>query len=185
MLVSSLISFEKYQHNDAWTWEHQALVRSRVVAGDADLAVDFGKVREAVLRQVRDTQSLGTEVRQMREKMRKHLGQSTKDGKLSLKQGSGGIVDIEFMVQFTVLAWSHDHPSLTRWSDTIRIIESLSQCGLLEEQKALQLIDAYKRFRTAGHRLQLHNQLAEVAVSEFVEEREMVVTQWHTLFGNG
>ncbi len=185
MLVSSLISFEKYQHNDAWTWEHQALVRSRVVAGDADLAVDFGKVREAVLRQVRDTQSLGTEVRQMREKMRKHLGQSTKDGKLSLKQGSGGIVDIEFMVQFTVLAWSHDHPSLTRWSDTIRIIESLSQCGLLAEQKALQLIDAYKRFRIAGHRLQLHNQLAEVAVSEFVEEREMVVTQWHTLFGNG
>lgn len=185
MLVSSLIGFEKYQHSDAWTWEHQALVRSRVVAGDADLAVDFGKVRDAVLRQVRDRQSLGTEVRQMREKMRKHLGQGTKDGKLSLKQGSGGIVDIEFMVQFAVLAWSHDHPSLTRWSDTIRIIESLSQCGLLEEQKALQLIDAYKRFRTAGHRLQLHNQLAEVAVSEFVEEREMVVTHWHTLFGNG
>ena len=87
--------------------------------------------------------------------------------------------------KFAVLAWSHDHPSLTRWSDTIRIIESLSQCGMLEEQKALQLIDAYKRFRTAGHRLQLHNQLAEVAVSEFVEERKMVVTHWHTLFGNG
>jgi glutamate-ammonia-ligase adenylyltransferase len=185
MLVSSLIGFEKYQHNDAWTWEHQALVRSRVVAGDVNLAVDFGKVRDAVLRQVRDRQSLGTEVRQMREKMRKHLGQGTKDGKFSLKQGSGGIVDIEFMVQFAVLAWSHDHPSLTRWSDTIRIIESLSQCGMLEEQKALQLIDAYKRFRTAGHRLQLHNQLAEVAVSEFVEERKMVVTHWHTLFGNG
>jgi glutamate-ammonia-ligase adenylyltransferase len=185
MLVSSLIGFEKYQRNDAWIWEHQALVRSRVVAGDADLAIDFGKVRDTVLRQVRDTQSLGTEVRQMREKMRKHLGQGTKDGKFSLKQGSGGIVDIEFMVQFAVLAWSHDHSSLTRWSDTIRIIESLSQCGLLEEQKALQLIDAYKRFRTAGHRLQLHNQLAEVAVSEFVEERKMVVTHWHTLFGNG
>jgi glutamate-ammonia-ligase adenylyltransferase len=185
MLVSSLIGFEKYQRNDAWIWEHQALVRSRVVAGDADLAIDFGKVRDTVLRQVRHTQSLGTEVRQMREKMRKHLGQGTKDGKFSLKQGSGGIVDIEFMVQFAVLAWSHDHPSLTRWSDTIRIIESLSQCGLLEEQKALQLIDAYKRFRTAGHRLQLHNQLAEVAVSEFVEERKMVVTHWHTLFGNG
>ncbi len=185
MLVSSLIGFEKYQRNDAWIWEHQALVRSRVVAGDADLAIDFGKVRDTVLRQVRDTQSLGTEVRQMREKMRKHLDQGTKDGKFSLKQGSGGIVDIEFMVQFAVLAWSHDHPSLTRWSDTIRIIESLSQCGMLEEQKALQLIDAYKRFRTAGHRLQLHNQLAEVAVSEFVEERKMVVTHWHTLFGNG
>tara|TARA_B110000046_G_scaffold182475_1_gene216585 strand:+ start:21865 stop:24732 length:2868 start_codon:yes stop_codon:yes gene_type:complete len=185
MLVSSLAGFEKYQQQDAWTWEHQALVRSRVVAGDANLAAAFDRVRNAVLRQPRQEQLLATEVTEMRKKMRKHLGQSTKDGKFSLKQGTGGIVDIEFMVQFAVLAWSHDHPSLSRWSDTIRIIESLSQCGLLVEQKALQLIDAYKRFRIAGHRLQLHNQLAEVAVSEFVEEREMVVTQWHTLVGNG
>ena len=120
----------------------------------------------------------------MREKMRKHLDRGTKDGKFSLKQGTGGIVDIEFMVQFAVLAWSHDHPSLTRWSDSIRIIESLSQCGLLGEQNALQLIDAYKSFRIAGHRLQLHNQLVEVAVSEFVEERKIVVDQWHTFFSN-
>ena len=185
MLVASLIAFEKYQHQGAWTWEHQALVRSRVVAGDPNLAADFDKVRDQVLRQPRDTQSLATEVQQMREKMRKHLGRGTKDGKFSLKQGTGGIVDIEFMVQFAVLAWSHDHPSLTRWSDSIRIIESLAQCGLLEEQNALQLIDAYKSFRIAGHRLQLHNQLAEVAVSEFVEERKIVVDQWHTFFSNG
>ena len=184
MLVASLTAFEKYQHQGAWTWEHQALVRSRVVAGDPNLAADFDKVRDQVLRQTRDTQSLATEVQQMRKKMRKHLGRGTKDGKFSLKQGTGGIVDIEFMVQFAVLAWSHDHPSLTRWSDSIRIIESLAQCGLLEEQNALQLIDAYKSFRIAGHRLQLHNQLVEVAVSEFVEERKIVVDQWHTFFSN-
>ena len=185
MLVASLTAFEKYQYQSAWTWEHQALVRSRVVAGDRKLAADFDKVRDRVLRQPRDRQSLATEVQEMREKMRKHLGRGTKDGKFSLKQGTGGIVDIEFMVQFAVLAWSHDHPSLTRWSDSIRIIESLAQCGLLEEQNALQLIDAYKSFRIAGHRLQLHNQLAEVAVSEFVEERKIVVDQWHTFFSNG
>ena len=184
MLVASLTAFEKYQHQGAWTWEHQALVRSRVVAGDPNLAADFDKVRDQVLRQTRDTQSLATEVQQMRKKMRKHLGRGTKDGKFSLKQGTGGIVDIEFMVQFAVLAWSHDHPSLTRWSDSIRIIESLAQCGLLEEQNALQLIDAYKSFRIAGHRLQLHNQLVEVAVSEFVEQRKIVVDQWHTFFSN-
>ncbi len=185
MLVSSLAGFEKYQHSGAWTWEHQALVRSRVIAGDKKLAADFDSVRNAVLRRPRDAQSLAKDVQEMREKMRKHLDQSTKDGKFSLKQGTGGIVDIEFMVQFAVLAWSHDHPSLTRWSDSIRILESLAQCGLLTQQKALQLIDAYKRFRTAGHRLQLHNQLAQIAVSEFVEEREVVVAQWHALFGNG
>ena len=89
MLVASLTAFEKYQHQGAWTWEHQALVRSRVVAGDPNLAADFDKVRDQVLRQTRDTQSLATEVQQMRKKMRKHLGRGTKDGKFSLKQGTG------------------------------------------------------------------------------------------------
>jgi glutamate-ammonia-ligase adenylyltransferase len=182
MLVSSLAAFEKYQREDAWTWEHQALVRSRVVAGDTELAAAYELVRKNTLQQKRDTQLLSAEVREMREKMRKHLGKDAKDGKFSLKQGSGGIVDIEFMVQFAVLAWSHDHPQLVRWSDTIRILESLAQCGLFSEQDALRLIDAYKRFRSAGHRAQLHNQLAEIALSEFVVEREHVAQQWRKLF---
>ena len=182
MLVSSLAAFEKYQREDAWTWEHQALVRSRVVAGDTELAAAYELVRKNTLQQKRDTQLLSAEVREMREKMRKHLGKDAKDGKFSLKQGSGGIVDIEFMVQFAVLAWSLDHPQLVRWSDTIRILESLAQCGLFSEQDALRLIDAYKRFRSAGHRAQLHNQLAEIALSEFVVEREHVAQQWRKLF---
>ena len=182
MLVSSLAAFEKYPREDAWTWEHQALVRSRVVAGDTELAAAYELVRKNTLQQKRDTQLLSAEVREMREKMRKHLGKDAKDGKFSLKQGSGGIVDIEFMVQFAVLAWSHDHPQLVRWSDTIRILESLAQCGLFSEQDALRLIDAYKRFRSAGHRAQLHNQLAEIALSEFVVEREHVAQQWRKLF---
>jgi len=181
MLVSSLAAFEKYQLEDAWTWEHQALVRSRVVAGDTQLAQAYDLVRKNTLQRKRDTQSLSVEVREMREKMRKHLGKAAKDGKFSLKQGSGGIVDIEFMVQFAVLAWSHDHPRLVRWSDTIRILESLAQCGLFSEHDALRLIDVYKRFRSAGHRAQLHNQLAEIALSEFVEEREVVVKHWQEL----
>jgi glutamate-ammonia-ligase adenylyltransferase len=184
MLVSSLAAFEKYQREDAWTWEHQALVRARVVAGDKKLGEAFDLARKSILEQQRCEQSLRTEVVKMREKMRKHLGQATKDGKFSLKQGVGGIVDIEFMVQFAVLAWSHNHPELTRWSDSIRILESLAQCGLLSEQKTSQLIDAYKRYRSAGHLLQLQNQLPEIASTEFLEYREIVTTQWQTLFEN-
>jgi glutamate-ammonia-ligase adenylyltransferase len=184
MLVSSLIAFEKYQREDAWTWEHQALVRARVVAGDKKLGEAFDLTRKSILEQQRCEQSLRTEVVKMREKMRKHLGQATKDGKFSLKQGVGGIVDIEFMVQFAVLAWSHNHPELSRWSDSIRILESLAQSGLLSEQTTSQLIDAYKRYRSAGHLLQLQNQLPEIANAELLEHREIVTTQWQQLFDN-
>ena len=182
MLVSSLGAFEKYQQSHAWTWEHQALVRARVIAGDIDLAGLFAQVRKNRLEQKRDLQILATEVQKMREKMRKHLGQRVKDGKFSLKQGRGGIVDIEFMVQFAVLAWSGEYPQLTHWTDTIRILEVLAQVGLITEQKSQQLIGAYKLYRSAGHRLQLQNQRAEMPAAEFVECREMVTGQWHALF---
>ena len=182
LLVSTLTAFEKYQRESAWTWEHQALVRARVVAGDQKLAAEFSQLRHSILTQPRDEQFLRSEVEEMREKMRKHLGGSVKDGKYSLKQGVGGIVDIEFMVQFAVLAWAHNHPELTRWSDSIRILESLARCGLLSEQQSSQLIDAYKRYRSAGHRLQLKNQLAEVDSSEFSQWRRIVTAQWDTLF---
>ena len=86
------------------------------------------------------------------------------------------------MVQFAVLAWSHNHPEISRWSDTIRTLESLAQCGLISEQQSGLLIDAYKRYRSAGHRLQLQNQLAEVSGSEFLEYRELVSAQWKQLF---
>jgi glutamate-ammonia-ligase adenylyltransferase len=114
--------------------------------------------------------------------MRKHLGRPSKEGKYSLKQGAGGIVDIEFMVQFAVLAWSHNHPEISRWSDTIRTLESLAQCGLISEPRSSLLIDAYKRYRSAGHRLQLQNQLAEVSSSEFLQHRELVAAEWEHLF---
>ena len=182
MLVSSLKAFEKYQHDSAWTWEQQALVRARVVAGEKGLADEFNRLRQGVLTEPRDVPVLRQEVEQMREKMRKHLGRPSKEGKYSLKQGAGGIVDIEFMVQFAVLAWSHNHPEISCWSDTIRILESLTQCGLLSEQQSSLLIDAYQRYRSAGHRLQLQNQLAEVSSSEFVQYRELVTAQWEHLF---
>ena len=184
LLVSSLAAFEKYQQSQAWTWEHQALVRARAVAGDSSLAESFEVVRKNTLRRQRDLRVLATEVQEMREKMRKHLGQDHKDGKFALKQDSGGIVDIEFMVQFAVLAWSCDKPSIAQWTDTIRILEMLAQEGFLTEQQSQQLIDAYKIYRSAGHRLQLQNQPAKVPASEFLDCRNNVINQWQTVFDN-
>ncbi len=186
LLVSTLQAFEKYQREDAWTWEHQALVRSRVVAGDPNLAADFDKVRDQVLRQPRDMQSLATEVQQMREKMRKHLGRGTKDGKFSLKQGTGGIVDIEFMVQYAVLLWSYEAPSLCQWTDNIRLLESLHNLGLLDADHSKQLTDIYQLYRVRGHRLALQQSQSSLIVAAlFDSERKQIQSLWNYFFNEG
>ncbi|MCS5587206.1 MAG: bifunctional [glutamate--ammonia ligase]-adenylyl-L-tyrosine phosphorylase/[glutamate--ammonia-ligase] adenylyltransferase [Porticoccaceae bacterium] len=184
MLVSNLNAFEKYQRESAWTWEHQALVRSRVIAGDKNTAQHFTKIRSAQLRRHRDLPTLRNDVTEMRRKMRKHLDKSTKDHKYSLKQASGGIVDIEFMVQFAVLAWSHQYDQLTHWTDTVRLLETMARCGLIGEQTAQRLMDAYRTYRSAVHALQLQNRPAEMLLSEFCDERKAVETQWQYFFDN-
>ena len=109
-------------------------MRARVVAGCPRLAADYEALRMSVLQAPRDAASLRDEVVKMREKMRDHLlpaeVREAEGGLFHLKHSSGGIVDIEFMVQFMVLAWGQAHPSLTRWSDNIRILESLAETGL-------------------------------------------------------
>ncbi|MEY4589948.1 MAG: hypothetical protein RL497_2024 [Pseudomonadota bacterium] len=157
-LVSSLNAFEKYQRESAWTWEHQALVRARPVAGDATLAQAFINLRLAILCQTRDITKLKDDVRSMREKMRSQLGSKKTEqtaGLFNLKQDAGGIVDIEFMVQYLALAWAHADSSLVRYTDNIRILGSLETTGRLQAQQALQLINAYKEYRTLGHKLAL------------------------------
>ena len=184
MLVSSLSAFEKYQQQSAWTWEHQALVRSRVIAGDKITAQSFNTIRIEQLRRKRNIEKLRDDVVEMRSKMRKHLDKSTKDGKYCLKQASGGIVDIEFMVQFAVLAWSHKSEPLVQWTDTVRLLETMSNSGVISEPQAQQLIEAYKIYRSAAHDLQLQNQPAEVLLSEFTEQREAVQQCWQSFLSN-
>ena len=184
MLVSSLSAFEKYQQQSAWTWEHQALVRSRVIAGDKITAQSFNTIRIEQLCRKRNIEKLRDDVVEMRSKMRKHLDKSTKDGKYCLKQASGGIVDIEFMVQFAVLAWSHKSEPLVRWTDTVRLLETMSNSGVISEPQAQQLIEAYKIYRSAAHDLQLQNQPAEVLLSEFTEQREAVQQCWRSFLSN-
>ena len=184
MLVSSLSAFEKYQQQSAWTWEHQALVRSRVIAGDKITAKGFSAIRVKQLRKKRNIEKLRNDVSGMRVKMRKHLDKSTKDGKYCLKQSYGGIVDIEFMVQFAVLAWSNKSEQLVQWTDTVRLLEAMSNTEVICEQQAQQLIEAYKIYRSAAHDLQFQNLPAEVLVSEYIEQREAVQLCWQSFLSN-
>ncbi|WP_456377814.1 bifunctional [glutamate--ammonia ligase]-adenylyl-L-tyrosine phosphorylase/[glutamate--ammonia-ligase] adenylyltransferase [Thiolapillus sp.] len=184
LLVSSLKGFEKYQLERAWTWEHQALVRARVVAGDAALASKIDSVRSRVLRQQRDADELRREVREMREKMRQTLDKSSTE-KFDLKQGKGGIADIEFMVQYAVLRWAQDTPSLVRWTDNIRLLEALVDAGLIPASQGESLILAYQRFRNAYHRLTLQEQPGMVDAETLQEERQLVRQAWQQVMKTG
>ncbi|WP_439134637.1 bifunctional [glutamate--ammonia ligase]-adenylyl-L-tyrosine phosphorylase/[glutamate--ammonia-ligase] adenylyltransferase [Pseudomaricurvus sp.] len=187
LLVSSLTAFEKYQRNEAWTWEHQALTRARVVAGGERLTGEFESLRNNLLQQTRDDAALKKDVVEMREKMRSHLGtkgsEEKKAEQFHLKQDAGGIVDIEFLVQYAVLAWAVKAPELCRWSDNIRVLETLKAVDLLSDEEADQLIEAYKVYRSAGHRLALQRQPGVVGGGEFQAERESVKRIWGRYLG--
>ncbi|MHA7817630.1 MAG: bifunctional [glutamate--ammonia ligase]-adenylyl-L-tyrosine phosphorylase/[glutamate--ammonia-ligase] adenylyltransferase [Pseudohaliea sp.] len=184
LLVSSLAAFEGYQRENAWTWEHQALVRARPVAGDPEVAGAVTALRRAILARPRDPVALAGEVVAMRDRMREHLlPRDLAEGAFHLKQSPGGIVDIEFMVQYAVLAWSHDEPELTRWSDNIRILETLGREGRFPEATAADLIAAYIAFRSASHRLALQQADGVVPLEDDVPmHRDAVLAQWQVLF---
>jgi glutamate-ammonia-ligase adenylyltransferase len=177
LLVTSLDGFAKYQTEQAWTWEHQALVRARVVAGDQALAQGFAGVREALLRQSRDDVTLRTEVVEMRQKMRDHL--APKDpNEVDLKHSPGGLVDIEFLVQYLALAHAHAHPEICQWPDNMRLLEAFMAADILPAADARQLMDAYIRLRARGHRQALANEKQLLAADELRSEREAVQRIW-------
>jgi [glutamine synthetase] adenylyltransferase / [glutamine synthetase]-adenylyl-L-tyrosine phosphorylase len=180
MLVRSLTSFTRYQEEDAWTWEHQALVRARPVAGDPGLAARFGEIRRAILCRERDPDQLRRDVREMRAKMRENLDKSG-EGRFDLKQGAGGIADIEFMVQYAVLRWAAGHPALAEWTDNVRLLDTLARLDLLPGHCAQDLTEAYKSLRAAYHRSALREQPKTVADDELQPERERVRALWHEL----
>ena len=128
--------------DEAWIWEHQAIVRARAVAGDKSLLQKSNQARLQIITQSRDLAALQTEVTKMREKMRDHLG--SKDGQqFDLKQDAGGIADIEFIAQYLVLGFSHRYPELAVSSDNVRIFDAVAKCGLMPEQDAVILKDIY------------------------------------------
>ena len=177
MLVSSFGAFEAYQREKAWTWEKQALVRARVVAGDPLIAAEFDRIRREVLGERREPEVLRREVRDMREKMRRAKS-AAKPGQFDLKQDRGGIADIEFMVQYGVLAWAADHPELLDFTDNIRILEGFAAAGLMPRADTDVLSEAYQTFRNRIHRLKLQARPAVVAAEEYAELRGQVRRLW-------
>ena len=180
MLVNSLEMFEQYQNNQAWTWEHQALLRARAIAGDPGVIDRFNRIRREVLTREREPDALKQDVREMREKMRATLDKSTGQ-QFDIKQGAGGIADIEFMVQYSVLRWSHKYPDLLDWTDNIRLIEGLTRHCLLEGEAAELLAENYRVLRAAYHRKALSELPGLLADSELQREREQVRVLWQRL----
>ena len=177
LLVTNLKSYRDYQLKKAWLWEHQALVRARVVAGDPQIARQFGEIRREVLSQQRDKTVLRQEVLDMRNRMRKELSKEKK-GQFDLKQGAGGIVDIEFMVQYGVLAWAHEKPDLLDYTDNIRLLEGLASAGLMAKADVEVLSDAYRTFRARLHKMALQEQSDLVDAEEYSELSTAVQRIW-------
>jgi len=168
MLVSSLKAFSEYQQQKAWTWEHQALVRARAVAGDPAITEQFNHIRGQILGQSRDLAELRKAVLEMRHKMSESLDK-TKQGEFDLKHSHGGIVDIEFMVQYGVLAYGHKFPELLEFTDNIRILAALAQTGVMNEQDTATLTEAYKAYRSRLHRLKLQESSSKISANEFAD----------------
>ncbi len=185
LLVSSLNAFEAYQMNEAWTWEHQALVRARVVAGSNRLKAEFETVRAKVLCKERNADELRDEVVAMRQKMRDHLGSAEGSEEFNIKQDAGGIVDIEFAVQYLVLKHAKDSPALYEFTDNVRVIDALAGGGYLSESQAEVLRESYKTYRALGHRQTLQNSKGMVTKDTLSEMREAVSNVWEALLEIG
>lgn len=183
LLVSSLSAYEQYQQNEAWTWEHQALVRARPIYGDDAVVADFARIRRDVLAKERDLPTLAREVREMRQKMRDHLLKAG-EGEFDLKQSPGGMVDIEFIAQYLVLAHACGEPeALTRWSDNVRIFDECVMAGVLTLEQAEGLKQAYLEIRNLGHRLNLSEISRKVGDDQLPQERGHVLAVWQQLLG--
>ena len=156
LMVSHIDTLLAYQESSAWTWEHQALVRSRYVVGNESLAIRFNELRHQILSLPRNTPELRLQVFDMREKMRAHL-ETKLDNQIDIKQTRGGVVDVEFMVQFWVLAYASEHNIITKWSDNLRLLNTLADVGVIDKPMQDSLINAYLTLRHASHRTQLAN----------------------------
>ncbi|GIZ50655.1 glutamate-ammonia-ligase adenylyltransferase [Noviherbaspirillum aridicola] len=182
LLVSRVSAFEKYQLNSAWVWEHQALTRARFCAGDAEIGTRFEAIREAVLRQQRDPVKLREEVLAMRRRM--HEAHPNRSGLFDLKHDAGGMIDIEFIVQFLVLRESARHPQLTADIGNIALLRLFGQLGLVDGALGEQVANAYRRFRRLQHQIRLQgSDRARVEAASVAEDGERVRRLWAEVFG--
>ena len=180
VLVNTLGGLGEYLRDKAWTWEHQALVRARAVAGDPALGQRFAQLRREILLRDRDGDALRDDVRTMRERMRSELG-SHASGRFDLKQDGGGIADIEFIVQYGTLRWARQLGDDLDFTDNVRLLEGFGRAGLMPAGDVTLLADAYRAYRGRMHELSLQESGAVVGAGEFAELREAVTAIWNRL----
>ncbi len=182
VLVSHIDAFEKYQTKKAWTWEHQALIRARAIAGSALMQKRFTEIRQKILTLPRDKAALQSEVVKMRKLMKKDR-QIPDVGQFDLKQGDGGLVDIEFLIQYLVLLNAHQNSKMLQWTDNVRLLQSLADAKILPEQTAHFLKHTYLLYRSACHRLNLNQKPAVISTTHFEFIRNQVKKIWKIYFG--
>lgn len=180
LLAASLHSFASYQRQDAWTWEHQALARARAVAGDAILAQAFTAIRSEILRRPRDVAQLRRDVVEMRQKMRTALDKSDAEF-FDIKQGEGGLVDIEFLAQYAMLRWAGAYPDLLEVTSTLRMLAGIAAHGLFAAEDCATLRATYRTLRMESHRLALQSQPARLAADGLRTQRQAVCAIWQKL----
>ena len=185
LLVASIDSYERYQSgrgsNTAWTWEHQAVTRARFCAGDDGIAPRFEAVRRAVLAAPRDPAALQAEVQAMREKVR--AAHPVKSGLFDVKHSRGGMIDVEFAVQYLVLACSAKQPQLMDNVGNIALLQRAEAAGLLPAGVGVAAADAYRELRRAQHRARLDEQPTQVAPAALAPQRDAVIALWRAVFG--
>ncbi len=182
LLVSHVEVFRDYQEHKAWCWEHQALTRARFCAGDPAIGASFDEIRKQVMQQRRDLDKLREDVAAMREKML--ASHPNKSQQFDLKHDRGGIIDVEFMVQYLLLAYAHQYPELTENRGNIALLEKLGVLGLIDTGLAQAVASAYRRYRSMQHAMKLQGETrARVEREKVTAEIQAVRTLWQDLFG--
>jgi glutamate-ammonia-ligase adenylyltransferase len=182
MLITSIEAFAEYQRRDAWTWEHQALLHARAVAGASALRARFEDVRMDILTHHVRRATLRAEVRSMRDRQRRELSRVREDS-VDLKQDPGGIGDIEFLAQYWALLWAGRYPPVAMFADAIRQLESVASADLVPQGRIDVLTGAYRAYRSRLHHRALDGLGAVVPAQEFVTERATVSAIWNEVMG--
>ncbi len=180
LLVSSVEAFREYQQHKAWVWEHQALTRARFVAGDADIGEAFEQIRRDVLRQPRDAEKLKFEVVQMRDKLR--AAQKINPKLFDLKHSVGGIIDVEFIVQYMVLNYANKHAQLADNYGNIALLKTLSKLNIIDKQLSEQVANAYREYRKLIHASKLQEKPATLLLEQIRQQQSFVIALWQSIF---
>jgi len=182
LVCTSLGAFRRYQQQSAWTWEHQALTRARGAAGDAPLCAQFEAARVEILCKPRDLASLARDVTDMRRRMAD--GHPNRSERFDVKHDHGGMVDIEFVVQYLVLGHAHAHPALTRNAGNIALLQIAADAGLIDAGRARDVAAAYRDFRRVQHAQRMAGaSQVRVDPAPYAAQRAHVDALWSAVFG--